>query len=274
MSTIAKLVLLAGLSTTFAFSAELSTKDIKKTEQSTETAKLGLDSNSDVNSDSWNFLKPYVANYSFLLDDDKLGHSIRTFSCDKRQWELDTNTLAKKFIINLKSKENSKFHIKDGLLINDRFVSYSKRTFKKAKNTKQMFDWNSKLETGSRNKKKWEIPIESQVFDRVSHLIQLQADLLDGKTFFNYPVSHKGKIHDYLYRFAKTEVITTKMGNLEAQKYVRMKSNGATFIVWFSPELEYFPIKISQSKKDSPVVTLLLESIEYSKLPENMATDS
>ena len=270
----AKFVLLASFSGAFSIEAEPATEDNVTANKLVEISALDSSSSSDSDSSSWNFLKPYIANYSFFLDKDKLGQSIRTFSRDDQHWEIDTNTIAKKFIINLKSKENSKFHIKDGLLVNDQFVSYSKRTFKKVKDTKQVFDWKTKVETGHRNKKKWQLPLQSQVFDRVSHLIQLRADLLEGKAVFNYPVSHKGKIHAYIYQFDKTEIIKTKMGDLVAQKYVRTKSNGAKFVIWLSPALEYLAVKISQSKKDSPEVTLLLESIEYTERPKIVRTES
>ena len=261
-SCIAILILLTSFCSYFSFSANHTKTDNVSSKKKVEIATpLSL-------SNPWAFLKPYQAKYSFLLDHDKLGLSTRTFSRDQQYWVLDTCTSASKFIINLKSTENSKFHIKDGRLMNDRFVSFSKRTFKKAKKVKQFFDWDSKLETGSRNKKKWLLPIESQVYDRVSHLIQLRADLINGKKEFSYAVSHKGKVQDYLYQLDTNEVITTKMGELTVQKYVRAKSNGATFAIWMSPELAFFPVKISQSKKDSPTVTLLLESIDYLMLPE------
>jgi len=259
--TIIKLILCTSLLSYFTFSAENSKIDIVAVNEEITFEQHKPASN------PWKFLKPYVAKYSFLLDEDELGLSTRTFSREQQYWVLDTSTTAKKFILKLKSTENSKFHIKDGQMMNDRFVSFSKRTFKKAKAIKQVFDWDSKLETGSRNKKKWVLPLKSQVYDRVSHLIQLRADLINGKTEFNYPVSHKGKVQEYVYQYDDNEVITTKMGELTAQKYVRTKSNGATFTIWLSPDLAYFPVKIAQSKKDSPTVTLLLESLDYTSLP-------
>lgn len=224
--------------------------------------KQSVPTQSSRESNPWSPIKPYVAKYDFLLDDDKLGQATRALTIKNNHWKLETLAKAKKFIMSMKSNDTTEFHIDDQQLVNDSFSSYSKVTFKKAKTINQVFDWDKKLETGSRNKKNWAIPLVNQVFDRVSHLIQLRVDLLQGLKSFDYPVSHKGKIHRYIYTREKKEVIETSFGKVNADKFVREKSGDEIFIIWLAPDLDYFPIKISQYKVDKPRVSLLLNSLD------------
>jgi len=209
----------------------------------------------------WDLLHPYVAKYDFILDGDKLGQATRTLSKEDGQWRLETTANANKFLLKMRSKETSEFHIDHHQLVNDEFSSSSKITFNKTKITNQVFDWDQKTETGNKNKKKWVIPLVGQVFDRVSHLTQMRDDLQRGLKHFQYPVSHKGKIHTYTYKLDKEETLKTELGDLGTRKFVRQNSGKKTFAIWFAPELDYFPVKIAQSKKDGSRVTLLLKSL-------------
>ncbi len=217
----------------------------------------------EVEQNHWAFLHGYSAKYAIRSDGETLGHATRKLSHQDDQWKLITSAKLSKYFITLRSKEYTEFHLEDSQLINDRFYSSTKMTFKKARIMEQNFDWQNKLETGKRGKRTWEIPLENQIFDRVSHIIQLRADLLAGKQTFEYDVSYKGKLHLYSYSKEKEEVLTTKMGELSTVKLVRNKSDDDIFTLWLSPELNYLPIKIAQYEQDKPDVTLLLESLDY-----------
>lgn len=213
----------------------------------------------------WRFLHPYHATYLVVSEGDVLGQATRELSKNDDSWSLDTFAKIKKLLLTLKSSESTKFNIDSDQLFGIQFSSKTKMTFKKTRRMNQEFDWANKLEIGNRGKKKWQLPIEYPIYDRVSHLLQLRADLLRGETNFQYPVSYKGKHLKYTYLEGPKELITTKMGDLEARKFVRQKSDDETFIVWLAPELNFFPIKIAQYENGKPDITLLLNKLQYVK---------
>ncbi len=218
---------------------------------------------STVQKDQWLFLHNYEAKYAVQSEGKTLGHATRRLTYKDNQWILSTHAKIKKYFISVRNTETTEFHLQDNLLVNHRFYSKTKITFKKARVMEQLFDWKNKQETGKRGDKSWQIPLEKQVFDRVSHIMQLRADLLAGKKVFDYDVSYKGKLHVYSYIEEKKEVLQTKMGALTGIKLVRNKPNGDVFTLWLCPELNYLPIKIAQYEQDKSDITLLLESIEY-----------
>lgn len=211
----------------------------------------------------WLFLKSYQAQYRVISKKKTLGHASRKLSKNKQQWTLSSNAKVSKLFFTLRNNETSQFHIESETLYPDHFYSRSKLTFKKAKVMQQNFDWKTGIETGSRNKKSWQLKHQKQVFDRISHVAQLRADLITGKQSYSYPVSTKGKVVRYDYHIKQKENIKTKLGTLAALKLVRHKTNGDRFILWLCPDMNYFPIKIAQYEKGKPDITLIMESFEY-----------
>jgi len=212
----------------------------------------------------WLFLKNYEAKYKVTSKKKTLGHATRSLSKNDSEWILSSSAKVSKLFFTLRNNESSQFHINAAdQLLPDRYYSRSKLTFKKARIMEQKFDWESNTETGVRNKKKWQLKHHKAVFDRISHVAQLRADLMTGKQLYSYPVSAKGRVTDYIYHIEKKESIKTKTGKLNTIKLVRNKSNGDRFIFWLCPEMNYFPIKIAQYEKGKPDVTLTLESFKY-----------
>jgi len=216
-----------------------------------------------VKTSPWKFLHNYQAKYSVLYDGKKVGHATRELTKHDNLWTLTTQAKLSKLFFKVKSRELADFQIKDQNLLTERFFSETKRTFKKDRKMEQVFDWEHKTENGFNGKKKWKLELNQQVFDRVSHVIQLRSDLLSGKDSFVYNVSYKGKHEIYTYHLEKKESIKTNMRELSALKLVRKKSNGDIFVFWLSPELNYLPIKIAQYEDDKADVVMLLESIDY-----------
>ena len=218
---------------------------------------------SAVQKNQWLFLHNFEAKYAVQSKGETLGHATRRLTHQDNLWTLSTHAKIKKYFISVRNTETTEFQLQDNLLVNHRFYSKTKITFKKARVMEQLFDWKNKQETGKRGDKSWQIPLDKQVFDRVSHIMQLRADLLAGKKLYDYDVSYKGRLHVYSYIEEKKEILQTKMGSLTSVKLVRKKSNGDLFVLWLCPELSYLPIKIAQYEQDKADVTLLLESIKY-----------
>lgn len=240
-------------------------KEEKQPHQNTANATINQENQKEQNNQDkpWLFLHGYEAKYLVQSEGDILGHATRKLTVNEHGWTLATYAKIKKYLFSVKNTETTEFHLDDNNLLTDRFYSKTKITFKKARVMEQNFDWENKLETGKRRDKSWSIPLDKQVFDRVSHIVQMRADLLAGKKSLEYDVSYKGKFHVYSYSEEIKEILQTDMGPLTGIKFVRQKPNGDVFALWLCPELNYLPIKIAQYEQDKADVTLVLESVKY-----------
>lgn len=248
-----------------------SEQDKHEQQQATET-----DSPIDLNFEQslWSFMHPYTARYIVSSDGDEIGYSNRELSQTENIWQLSTNASVNKYFLKMTSRELSRFALINNKLNTLEFDSKTKISFKKERRMSQIFDWRTGIEMGKRGKKQWQLEHSKIAYDRASHLLQMRADLLAKNKELAYNVSYKGKLHDYNYKHLGEEAIDTKMGKLNAIKLSREKPNGDIFIVWMSPELNYFPVKIAQIEDDKPDITMTLDTLEYTFLTPSTKTDS
>ena len=211
----------------------------------------------------WLFLHPYLATYEIYSENDRLGVANRQLSDTDGLWQLKISTKLKKWLLTLKSNEYSNFKIQQQELLTQKFYSSTKISFKKARTIEQNFDWINRIETGKKNKKNWQLELSEQVFDRMSHILELRADLLRGEENFEYLVSYKGSRKLYQYTRAATEKLNTPLGELEVIRMNRISGDDSSFSIWLSPELNYFPVKIAQFEQDKPDVELRVKSLIF-----------
>ncbi|TQV76863.1 DUF3108 domain-containing protein [Aliikangiella marina] len=224
--------------------------------------------NRSLKENPWIFLHAYVATYQISADGDALGNATRKMEKKDNQWQLEVSSKLSKWLLTLRSREYSKFKIKERKMFTDEFYSKTKVSFRKDRLTKQAFDWDAKQEVGTRGKRKWSLPLESQVFDRANHLLKLRSDLLIGNQEFKYLVSYKGLREFYEYQLKGEDVIKTPFGEYQTIRLERVSGDDSSFSVWLSPELNYFPVKIAQFEQDKPDVTLTLTNLEFTA-PDN-----
>ncbi len=243
----------------------------------------------DITNDPWDFLTEYSAIYQVYYDDDLVGTANETLTFDNALWKLEMSARLKKLFFKIKSNEFSEFAFDNHTLYTQRFYSKTEITFKKDKIIEQVFDWKNKVETGFYKKRSWQIPLDQLVFDRMSHTIQLRQELFNSKNSssskessttkesntntpetipLEYLVSHKGKRESYIYKSLGIEKLSTPFGNYDAIKLERTKKNGDKFLIWLSPKLNYFPLKISQREKGKSEVSFLLKSLSHYKMKE------
>lgn len=216
----------------------------------------------------WLFLHPYNATYEVHSDGEKLGNAKRQLENNNGIWKLLISTKLKKWLLSLKSYEYSDFLIAQKELFSQKFYTETDISFKKARKISQEFNWADKLETGHKGKKNWQLPLDEHVYDRMSHILKLRADLLTNKRHFEYLISYKGKHKTYRYKKADIEIIKTQIGEYATLRMDRIKGDDSDFSIWLCPELDYFPIKIAQFEQDKPDVILTLAQLDYLKTPE------
>ena len=224
-------------------------------------------SSASVYVDQWRFLHQYTASYDIISDGDRLGRASRTLKKDENGWKLEISTKLKKWLLTLRSNEFSRFRIVNNQLKTDEFYTSTKVSFKDPRIIKQHFDWEKQLEQGSKNKRKWELPLEELLYDRMSHFVKLRADLLSNYKDFKYTVSYKGSRKLYEYVSSGNEVLKTPMGNIDTIRFDRVSGDDSSFSIWLSPDYNYFPIKIAQIEQDKPDVTLALTKLEFVQTP-------
>jgi len=241
-------------------SPQIKSENISANEQNRLHAKL--------KQNPWIFLHPFKANYTVYSGKKKLGSATRELTNIEGSWKIRRKAKLSKWFLNLKSDEFSSFEISDNKLLVNQFFTSSKVSFKKKKIIKQDFDWLKQIETGSKGKRKWELELKQETYDRMSHIIQIRADLLTNKKVFDYIVSYKGKRELYSYYRAATEKVETPFGVLDAIRMDRDDGNEGNSI-WFCPEINYFPVRISKFEQDEAEVVLKLNKLEYTKLAES-----
>ena len=213
--------------------------------------------------DLWSFLHPYRAKYKVLYNGSKVGNAYRELTYDENQWSVSAKASVSKLFYKINSNELTEFAIDGEKLFTNRFYSSTKRSFKKERKMEQFFDWENNVETGYKDKNKWNIEIDGLVYDRISHIIQLRSNRLNKAPNLSFDVSYKGKKETFKYTLEGIEAVQTKMGKLSAEKLVRKKPNGDTFVLWLSPDLNYLPVKIGQYEVDKSDVVMILDSIDY-----------
>ncbi len=211
----------------------------------------------------WIFLHPYSAKYAVFSDNDKLGEATRNLKRENNQWKIQLSTQLSKWMLNFKSNEFSTFHLAGNNLKVSNFFTSTKVTFKSARVIEQNFDWEKAIETGRYKKHQWALPLEGEVYDRMSHLVKLRYDIINGAKSFEYQVSYKGSHKIYSYENYGKERVKTPYGEFDTIRLNRVKGDDSNFSIWLSPELNYFPVKIAQIEQDKPDVIMLLSDFQY-----------
>ncbi|WP_196138274.1 DUF3108 domain-containing protein [Aliikangiella sp. G2MR2-5] len=211
----------------------------------------------------WRFLRQYRAVYSVNSDGKELGKATRTLTEVNNIWKLQIQSKLSKWMLTLRSNEFTEFVPANSLIKTRKFYTSSKVTFKSPRVIEQSFDWQARKETGKRDKQQWELSFECKIYDRMSHLIQLRADLLNGTENLLYNVSYKGRHKLYQYQISGQETLKSNLGNLETIRIDRIKGDESRFSLWLSPELNYLPVQIAQVEQDKPDVTMSLVEFEY-----------
>ncbi len=224
-------------------------------------------------SGNWHFLQPYSALYRVISDGDVIGESQRELSLSNNIWQLSSSAEVSLYFLDVKSSEFSKFALINQQLNTLEFDSKTKLPFKKERHMHQVFNWQSGDEVGKKNAKRWQLNHQDYVFDRVSHMVQLRADLLANKTRFSYNVSYKGKLHEYHYHTEGQETVSTQNGEYRTIKLTRTKPNGDTFSLWLAPKLDYFPVQIAQYEDDKPEIVMQLTSLTLSNQAPSQSTE-
>ncbi|MCG8428069.1 MAG: DUF3108 domain-containing protein [Chromatiales bacterium] len=124
------------------------------------------------------------------------------------------------------------------------------------------FDWQKNEALYSKNGNSRVIPIQPGVFDPLSYQLQLQRDLLKGKTELHYPVLKRGKLKEYRFEKIASETIPFKGAESDTIKLKKEPSSQKrNTVIWLSPDDLYQIAQLEHTEKGQ-TNRLSLESTE------------
>jgi len=93
--------------------------------------------------------------------------------------------------------------------------------------------------------------------------LALLLELRDGRTEFQYPVAHQGRIKQYRFKQTGKEKIELPIGEFNSLIVERLDEDRDKTRIWSVPELNYFPVRFLKQKKGGTKKELLLRKIRF-----------
>jgi hypothetical protein len=159
-------------------------------------------------------------------------------------------------------------------LINNsyRTIEFRHETYDKKKNRNEhyIFDWdNNKASVKYKDESK-ELDIPEHTFDNYSAQLLLMREPVkenSGKeeSINTYSVISKGRLKEYKYQQEAAEVVSTKLGDFNSNKYVRKKDNDkkTTYLGWYAEKLNYLPVKLDKFENGKLDVSIQITAIKW-----------
>ena len=134
----------------------------------------------------------------------------------------------------------------------------------KNRNEHYIFDWINGKATIKYKDESSIIELPENTFDNYSAQLLLMRK--PGEAVSNtYSVISKGRLKEYKYELETTEVINSKIGKLNANKYVRKKDNdkNTTYLGWYAEEINYIPIKLDKFENGKLDVSIQITGVKW-----------
>ena len=80
-----------------------------------------------------------------------------------------------------------------------------------------------------------------------------------------YSVISKGRLKQYEYQQENSELVSTKLGDFDSNKYVRKKDNDkkTTYLGWYADKLNYLPVKLDKYENGKLDVSVQITAIKW-----------
>ncbi|MBU2881639.1 DUF3108 domain-containing protein [Psychrosphaera sp. B3R10] len=198
-----------------------------------------------------NTIKPFTAIYDMYRQGDKLGQGSRIMtSLGDNNFSIELTSNIEWLIFSDRRSELSIFNYVDGK-VSPLSYSYERSGTGSDKELTIEFRQNKDLIVKPEAKEspdKW----EDGWLDEMSLHVQIQADLIAGKTAFEYSlISNRGTLRTYKLEVIGHEIISTGLGRFNAVKVARVYDKQKFYAqhAWFVPELNYTLARMWRMKK-------------------------
>jgi len=205
-------------------------------------------------------LRPHTAVYT-VTGKQGSASTTRTLAVDQEGvWTLEQAVKLLIFRIN----EGSQFTVDNGQIVPIKF--HHTRNIGRSKNQAVFFNWAAMSAANNNDKDNWKAELEPGILDRMSLPLQIQLDLINGTLAGkkDYKLLDKGKIKTYTVEVVGFETLQTVFGNRQLLKLSQSrKGSDKEILSWLDPSQDYLMMH-SQQIEDDEVITLEIESIQYS----------
>jgi len=135
----------------------------------------------------------------------------------------------------------------------------------KNRNEHYVFDWDNNKASVKYKDKNNQLNVPENTFDNYSAQLLLMREPDKESSTNIYSVISKGRLKEYKYQLEATESISTKVGEFDANKYVRKKDNDkkTTYLGWYAEKLNYIPIKLDKFENGKLDVSIQITSVKW-----------
>lgn len=215
-------------------------------------------------------LAPFNASYDLYRRGDKLGKGSRSLTrTENNQYSIELSSQLSWFIFSDKRWETSQFSIQNQQVLPSTY-SFKREGTGRDKSLQATFHPDKTLELlpESDDAKLADKQWQAGWLDEMSMFMQLQLDLIAGKTEFSYQVvTYRGELRTYNLKLIGKETIQTGMGELETIKVERIypPERKKSQYAWFAPTLGHTLVRLRKVKKGSEEFDLVLKSFSFQK---------
>jgi Protein of unknown function (DUF3108) len=125
------------------------------------------------------------------------------------------------------------------------------------------FNWQTGIATSTHGTETVELPIRAGMLDRLTADIAAIQTLRKGEPLTGFDLVDRNEIRRYEYTLQGEETIRVPAGTFRTVKYMRRRpgSSRAT-LIWFAPDREYLPVKMTQLKRGESVIEMFATVLE------------
>ena len=159
--------------------------------------------------------------------------------------------------------EKSTFNLTNGV-VHSKTYELIDTIRSKPRQSSVIFDWDSLLLSGYYKDRKFKLPLNRDIIDRVTLQIAIILSNQEGKNSSDYYVLDRDKIQKVKVRKKEIVNIRVPFGQFEVIEinHVTEKSDSINSL-WLAPELGYIPVKLTQKKDGKTVFSASLSQLTY-----------
>ena len=159
--------------------------------------------------------------------------------------------------------EKSTFSLKNGV-IQSKTYNLTDTIRSKPRQSSAIFDWDNMLLSGHYKDRKFELPLNNYVIDRVALQIAIILNSQQGNNSSEYYILDRDKLLKVQVNNKEIVNIRVPFGEFDALKIDHAsEASDSINSLWLAPELGYIPIKIAQKKDGKTVFSASLAQLTH-----------
>jgi|SRR5690554_3254370 len=166
-------------------------------------------------------------------------------------------------------EETSVFTSPEGELLQPELYTYDRSGLGRNRTARVTFDWDKRKVVNDINDNPWKMDVPVGTQDKVSFQVQLQRDLIAGKTEdLVYTIADGGETKQYQFDIVGTEQLKTPLGKVDTVKIKRSrKDSDRITYAWMAPKFGYLLVRMQQEKgKDVYTISINEAEVDGKKI--------